>query len=211
MLGWSVGRLSVSRWSAIRIPIFFINKVVTVTFACWPVLRIWIHWFRIRIQNLRLSTGPDPDPGFDDRKWKKIELNSIEKREHPQLQNMKFLNFFSIFVVNFCPVGSGFTDLIESGSRSETLLLTWDLLLVAGGNIVYAGDVRVSQPQDFSRIVSRPPSSISMDKVPYLPVLRIHDIFVWIRIRGSMRLTNGSGSCYFRHWPARCQQKNNSF
>ncbi len=30
-------------------------------------------------------------------------------------------------------------------------------------------------------------------------VLRIHDILVWIRIRGSMPLTNGSGSCYFRH------------
>ncbi len=43
--------------------------------------------------------------------------------------------------------------------------------------------------------------------------LRIHDILVWIRIRihihGSMPLTNGSGSCYFRHWPSRCQQKNN--
>jgi hypothetical protein len=25
------------------------------------------------------------------------------------------------------------------------------------------------------------------------PVLRIHDILVWIRIRGSMPLTNGSG------------------
>jgi hypothetical protein len=34
-------------------------------------------------------------------------------------------------------------------------------------------------------------------------VLRIHDILGWIRIRiwirGSMPLTNGSGSCYFRH------------
>ncbi len=41
------------------------------------------------------------------------------------------------------------------------------------------------------------------------PVLRIHDIFVWIRIR--IPLTNGSGrgSCYFRHWPSRCQQKTN--
>jgi hypothetical protein len=28
----------------------------------------------------------------------------------------------------------------------------------------------------------------------YLPVLRIHDILVWIRIRGSMPLNNGSGS-----------------
>jgi hypothetical protein len=32
-------------------------------------------------------------------------------------------------------------------------------------------------------------------------VLRIHDILGWIRIRirGSMPLTNGSGSFYFRH------------
>jgi hypothetical protein len=48
---------------------------------------------------------------------------------------------------------------------------------------------------------------------PKNPVLRIHDILGWIRIRirGSMPLTNGSGfgsgSCYFRHWPSRCQQK----
>ncbi len=48
-------------------------------------------------------------------------------------------------------------------------------------------------------------------------VFRIHDILVWIRIliRGSMPLTNGSGSgCgsgsfYFHHWPSRCQQKTN--
>ncbi len=39
------------------------------------------------------------------------------------------------------------------------------------------------------------------------PVLWIHDILVWIRIRGSISLTNGSGSCFFRHRPARCQQK----
>ncbi len=53
----------------------------------------------------------------------------------------------------------------------------------------------------------------------FLPVLRIHDILVWIRIRirirGSMPLTNesgcvfgsGSGSCYFHHSPSRRQQK----
>ncbi len=39
-------------------------------------------------------------------------------------------------------------------------------------------------------------------------VLRIYDILVWIRIRGSMPLTNGSGSCYFRHWP---QDANKNF
>ncbi len=43
--------------------------------------------------------------------------------------------------------------------------------------------------------------------VQYIAMLRIHDILVWIRIRGSMPLTNGS--CYFRLWPLRCQQKNN--
>ncbi len=39
------------------------------------------------------------------------------------------------------------------------------------------------------------------------PVLRIHDILVWIRIRirGSMPLTNGF--CYFCHWRSRYQQK----
>ncbi len=36
---------------------------------------------------------------------------------------------------------------------------------------------------------------------PLAAVLRIHDILGWIRIRirGSMPLTNGSGSCNFRH------------
>ncbi len=49
------------------------------------------------------------------------------------------------------------------------------------------------------------------------PVLRIHDILLWIRIRGSMPLTNGSGSgcgygsCYFCHWPSRFQQKTKFF
>ncbi len=42
-------------------------------------------------------------------------------------------------------------------------------------------------------------------------VFRIHDILVWIRIRGSIPLPNGfgSGSCYFRHRTSRCQQKTN--
>jgi len=46
-------------------------------------------------------------------------------------------------------------------------------------------------------------------------VLRIHGILVWIRIRiwirGFMPLTDGSGSwsgsCYFPHWPSRCQKR----
>ncbi len=52
-----------------------------------------------------------------------------------------------------------------------------------------------------------------MDPHRFQSVFRIHDILVWIRIRGSMPLTNGSGfgsgSCYFCHWPSRCQQKTN--
>ncbi len=43
-------------------------------------------------------------------------------------------------------------------------------------------------------------------------VFRIHDMLVWIRIRirGSMPLTDrfGSGSCSFPHWLSRHQQKN---
>ncbi len=42
-------------------------------------------------------------------------------------------------------------------------------------------------------------------------VLRIRDILVRIRIRGLEHCTNGSGydsgSCYFRQWPSRQQQK----
>jgi hypothetical protein len=41
------------------------------------------------------------------------------------------------------------------------------------------------------------------------PMLRIHEILGWIWIRGSLPLTNRSGSCYFRHRPSRCQQKTN--
>ncbi len=48
-------------------------------------------------------------------------------------------------------------------------------------------------------------------------VFRIHDILVWIRIRGFMPLTNesrcgcgsGCGSFYFHLWPSRRQQKTN--
>jgi hypothetical protein len=38
-------------------------------------------------------------------------------REHPELQNMNFLHFFSIFVGHFCPLGS--TELIEFGTNSD--------------------------------------------------------------------------------------------
>ncbi len=55
----------------------------------------------------------------------------------------------------------------------------------------------------------RPPSCESPLK--FQQVFRTNDILVWIRIRGSMPLTNGSGfgsgSCYFHHWSSRCQQK----
>ncbi len=44
-------------------------------------------------------------------------------------------------------------------------------------------------------------------------VLRIHDILMWIQIRESMPLTNGSGfgsgSFYFHHLSLRCQLKTN--
>jgi hypothetical protein len=62
--------------------------------------------------------------GFDDQNWKilkaekrnyfsqhlcKSYIRSLHplKREHPVLQNIKFLNFFIFFVGLFCPPGSG--------------------------------------------------------------------------------------------------------
>jgi len=38
-------------------------------------------------------------------------------------------------------------------------------------------------------------------------MLRIRDILVRIQTRGSVPLTNGFGSCYYRQWPSRRQQK----
>jgi hypothetical protein len=46
-----------------------------------------------------------------------INKTSALEREHPALQNMKFL--FSIFVSNFCPSGSGSTFLVEPGSNPD--------------------------------------------------------------------------------------------
>jgi hypothetical protein len=46
------------------------------------------------------------------------------KRKHPALENMKYLNFFLLLWVIFAlldPNPDGSTDLIESGSGSETL------------------------------------------------------------------------------------------
>ncbi len=70
-----------------------------------------------------VGTDLDPDPGFwlpnidnDDnlliknlsiRTSKLQEKPSPLKREHSALQTSKFLDFFSIFVGNFCPSGFG--------------------------------------------------------------------------------------------------------
>ncbi len=63
--------------------------------------------------------------------WIKNKLQekpSTLKREHPALQNMKFLNFFLFLWVIFALLDpdpdpeSGSTDLIESRSGSETLV-----------------------------------------------------------------------------------------
>ncbi len=67
--------------------------------------------------------------------------------------------------------------------------------------------VQISHPRSY------PHSGRLLSWVYVLPVLQIHDILVWIRIRirGAMLLTNGSGSgsCYFYQWPSRRQQKSN--
>jgi hypothetical protein len=71
-------------------------------------------YYFIKNYNLPISRPPK-------RTSKLLKKPSALKREHPALQNMKFLNFFSTFVGNFCPPGSGSesTDPIESGSNSD--------------------------------------------------------------------------------------------
>jgi hypothetical protein len=80
---------------------------------------------------------------------------------------------------------------------------------VFASDVVSVPDLGVSgQPASF-RFLCRPEDRFMALKVqlliekfqlqPYRAVLRIHDILVWVRIRGSMLLTNGSGSFYFRH------------
>ncbi len=96
---------------------------------------------------------PDPDPGFWWPKLKKLQIKFLKmffyqncnlliprppkrmskpqekpsalKRGYPALHNMKFLNFFSIFVAHFCPPVSWFgsNDLIESGSNPDSILI----------------------------------------------------------------------------------------
>ncbi len=68
---------------------------------------------------------------------------------------------------------------------------------------------RLTPPRHNSTTSSSSNSSIyRFTNSLFLPVLRIHDILVWIRIRGSMPLTNGSGSCYFCQWPSKMPIKN---
>jgi hypothetical protein len=68
-----------------------------------------------------------------------------------------------------------------------------ELNVVDGG----VGDGRARQ----LHVVQGPlPHRLVLHTIELSPaVFRIHEILVWIRIRGSMPLTNGSGSCYFRH------------
>ncbi len=66
---------------------------------------------------------------LDHHKVVQAEKPSALKREHPPLENMKFLNFVSIFWVIFALLdpgpnsGSGFTNLIESGSEIYVIVL----------------------------------------------------------------------------------------
>jgi hypothetical protein len=57
-------------------------------------------------------------------------LQPLKEETHPALQNMKLVNFFLFLRAMFALLdpdpesGSGSTDLIESGSRSETIYST---------------------------------------------------------------------------------------
>ncbi len=84
---------------------------------------------------------------------------TAHKRGHPKLQNMNFKHFFSTFVGNFCPPGSGsgfririqihwpHWIRIQSGSGSETLptsagcslLIFWRLKPSRSLDVLYGG------------------------------------------------------------------------
>jgi hypothetical protein len=69
---------------------------------------------------------PIPKPPLKTSRLQKMPL--ALKREHPALQNMKFLNFFKLLWVIFALLdpayesGYGSNDLIESGSNSDPKL-----------------------------------------------------------------------------------------
>ncbi len=98
----------------------------------------------------------------------------------------------------------------DPGSGSATLHLWLTIVILRGffclsGNTIFVPRISCSLLLHVLQICLN----------VFFSVLGIHDILRWIRIRirGSMPLTNGSGfgfgSCYFRHWPSRCQQKTN--
>jgi hypothetical protein len=67
---------------------------------------------------------------------------------------------------------------------------------------MYEEQIKISR-EEFMMVHSKKVQKLTkyLLKCYSLPVLRIHDILVCIRIRGSMPLTNGSGSgsFYFHH------------
>jgi hypothetical protein len=68
-------------------------------------------------------------------------------------------------------------------------------------HLAYEQKKMASKRQNYSLIIiiSQDPTTYRLMKT----VFRIREILVWIRIRGSLPLTNGSGSCYFRLRPSR--------
>ncbi len=100
----------------------------------------------------------------------------------------------------------------ESNKQKTYFLLTvWKRLTKRAGSVSVIQCVRIQGSVSVSKCHgSEPPWFLILN-----PVFRIYDILVWIRIRGSMLLTNGSGfgcgsgSCYLLYWPSRGQQKTN--
>jgi hypothetical protein len=112
---------------------------------------------------------------------------------------------------------SGSTNLHDSGScvpgQEEVCILT-DFRCGKGGLFRHPGEtVRILQSvvvagaHHVAVVIAGRALTPAKHTVLFIAVLPIHDILVWIRIRGSMPLTNGSGfgsgcesgSFYFRH------------
>jgi hypothetical protein len=93
----------------------------------------------------------------------------------------------------------------KTSKKNILLLASCRLLTIKAKSLsrsVSGTDPRIRIPTKLSRIYNI--DSFVKPELNYncnfflISVLRIHDILEWIRIRRSMTLTNGSGSCYFR-------------
>ncbi len=188
----------------------------------------FLEWIRIRIQN------PDPRQWLD---WIRTRIqNSVRTCEVPFLTRYEDVGMIiTITIMPHLEDSSKFINRYRKRGKVKALhkgLFKWPLFLhrfffirqynfclqnvreyfsqfgdVA--EVMVMKDPATRRSRGFGFITFCTPNRWVGGGGNFSPVLRIHVILVWIRIRGSMPLTNGfgCGSCYFHHWPSRHHQK----